>query len=111
MTEKTKIKKESKKLNVFLITLIYLEKKKLKKKINTKSWLNKLLDNRFDLIRDFGEFQENIPPGKSRKIKRRNPYKNVTLQKKRQLMASTSEKRLKELPTVYTEIPADQRDK
>ena len=26
-------------------------------------------------------------------------------------MASTSEKRLKELPTVYTEIPADQRDK
>ena len=69
MTEKTKIKKESKKLNVFLITLIYLEKKKLKKKINTKSWLNKLLDSRFDLIRDLENFKKIFRLEKAKKLR------------------------------------------
>ena len=38
-------------------------------------------------------------------------YKNVTIQKRKQQVPITSEKRLNDLPSVYTEIPADQTDK
>ena len=35
----------------------------------------------------------------------------MTIRKRRQLAANTSESRLKELPEIYTEIPADQAGK
>ena len=47
----------------------------------------------------------------SRISKRKLPYEIVTIRKKMQLEANTSEKRLKELPEIYKEIPADQTEK
>ena len=57
-----------------------------------------------------------ISPRRNRKIiskitKRKLSYENVIIRKKRQLEANTSKKRLKELPEIYTEIPADQTGK
>ena len=42
---------------------------------------------------------------------RKNPYQNVTTRKRKKLMPIISEKRLKELPSIYTEITADQANK
>ena len=47
----------------------------------------------------------------SKTTKRKLPYENATIIKKKQLWANTSEKRLKELPEIYTEIPAEQAEK
>ena len=61
----------------------------------------------------FGEnFQEFEPIGntpKDEKI-RKNHYDNVT-SRKRKLLPITSERRLKELPSFYTEISTDQTRK
>ena len=57
--------------------------------------------------------QETLFPLKeiSRITKRKLPYENASIRKRIQLEANTSEKRLKELPEIYTEIPADQAEK
>ena len=57
-----------------------------------------------------------ISPQRNRKIisritKRKLPYENASIRKRIQLEANTSEKRLKELPEIYTEIPAEQAEK
>ena len=58
------------------------------------------------------DFEENISPKKNRRNKRRKiPYENITTRKRKQLMPITSKRRLKELPSIYTEIPADQTGK
>ena len=58
------------------------------------------------------DFERNISPKKNRRNKRRKiPYENIATQKGKQVMPITSEKRLKELPSIYTEIPADQTGK
>ena len=55
-------------------------------------------------------------PQRNRKIvsritKRKLRYENVSIRKKVQLEANTSEKRLKQLPEVYKEILGDQTGK
>ena len=58
------------------------------------------------------DFERNISPKKNRRNKRRKiPYENIATQKGKQVMPITSEKRLKELPSIYTEILADQKGK
>ena len=57
-----------------------------------------------------------ISPQRNRKIisritKRKLPHENTSIRKRMQLEANTSEKRLKELPEIYTEIPAEQAEK
>ena len=43
--------------------------------------------------------------------KKRKFYENITTRKRKQVMPITSEKRLKELVSIYTKIPADQTGK
>ena len=58
------------------------------------------------------DFVENISPKENRRNKRREiPYENITTRQRKQVMPITSEKRLKELPGIYTEIPADETGK
>ena len=68
-----------------------------KKLIKTAGW-NQLINE--NLL--FGvDFEENNSPKKSKKInKRKIPYENVTIRKRKELLASTSEKRLKELSSI-----------
>ena len=55
------------------------------------------------------DFEENISPKKNRRNKRRNiPYENITTQKRKQVIPIPSEKRLKELASIYTEFSPDQ---
>ena len=58
------------------------------------------------------DFEENISSKKNRRNKRRKiPYENITTRKRKQVMPITSKKRLKKLPSIYTEIPADETGK
>ena len=63
------------------------------------------------LLKDQLKKEEIISPRRNRKIlskisKRKLPYENVTIRKKRQLVVNTSENSLNELPEIYAEIPA-----
>ena len=94
------------------------EKKYIENKLNSSRWLQELLD---DQLKDgeyysFGENSEELgsisnTPRSSRFDKRKSPYENATTQKRKKLMLITSEKRLKELPSTYTEITANQTNK
>ena len=93
-------------------------KKIIENKLDSSSWLKELLDNQLkdDEYYLFGEnFEEFEPIGNtlrtSRFDNRKNPYQNVTTRKRKKLMPIISEKRLKELPSIYTEITADQTTK
>ena len=58
------------------------------------------------------DFEDNISPKKNKRNKRKKiPYENITTKKRKQVMTITSEKILKELPSIYTKIPADQTSK
>ena len=58
------------------------------------------------------DFEENISLKKNRRNKRRKiPYENIATQKRKQVMPITSEKSLKKLPSIYTEIPVNQTGK
>ena len=102
--------KRIKKLKNFIDKIDSTENEEIEEKINKPSWLTSLLENQ--LINQ----EDVISPRRNRKIvsritKRKLPYENVSIRKKMQLEANTSEKRLKELPEIYTEIPADQTGK
>ena len=102
--------KRIKKLKNFIDKIDSTENEEIEEKINKPSWLTSLLENQ--LINQ----EDVISPRRNRKIvsritKRKLPYENVSIRKKMQLEANTSEKRLKELPEIYTEIPAEQAEK
>ena len=77
-----------------------IKKTDLEKKLQSHEWLIKLIEDQLKLNKTytFGEDFE------SNKLK--NKFKNVTIQK-RKLLPLTSEDRLKDLRSIYTQIPAD----
>ena len=91
------------------------EKQFIESKIDKNSWIKKLIDdqlneeNYFTFGENFEEFEPIGNTPKDEKI-RKNPYDNVT-SRKRKLLPITSERRLKELPSFYTEISTDQTRK
>ena len=102
--------KRIKKLKDFIDKIDSTEKEEIEEKINGPSWLVSLLEDQLINQEDI------ISPRRNKKIiskitKRKLSYENVIIRKKRQLEANTSKKRLKELPEIYTEIPADQTGK
>ena len=102
--------KRIKKLKNFIDKIDSTEKEEIEEKINKPSWLVSLLEDQLINQEDI------ISPRRNKKIiskitKRKLSYENVIIRKKRQLEANTSKKRLKELPEIYTEIPADQTGK
>ena len=103
--------KRIQKIEQFINKIGFYNKKKLEKKLDKNKWLKSLMDNQTkkeSLL--FGlDFEENISPKKNRRNKRRNiPYENITTQKRKQVIPIPSEKRLKELASIYTEFPPDQ---
>ena len=90
----------------------------IENKINSSSWIQELIDGQ---LKDeeyylFGEnFEEFELIGNTLRSStfdnRKNPYENVTTRKRKKLMPITFEKRLKELPSIYPVITADQTNK
>ena len=108
--DKRRYLKRIKKLKKFIDEIDSEEKEHIQEKINKPSWIASFLEDQLMNQEDI------ISPRRNRKIvsrinKRKLPYENVTIREKMQLAANTSENRLKELPGIYTEIPADQSGK
>ena len=103
------------KIKKFINKIDSEEKQFIENKLDKNSWIKKLIDDQLNEENyfTFGEnFQEFEPIGntpKDEKI-RKNPYDNVKT-RKRKLLSITSERRLKELPSLYTEISTDQTKK
>ena len=102
------------KIKKFINTIDSEEKQFIELAAN--SWVKKLIDDQLKNEENYftsGEnFQELEPIGntpKDEKI-RKTPYDNVTT-RKRKLLPITSERRLKELPSLYTDISTDQTKK
>ena len=109
-------RKRIEKITKFINKIDSEEKQHIENKINANSWIKKLIDDQLKTKENyftFGEnFQEFEPIGntpKDEKI-RKNPYDNVTTRKRKRLLI-TSERRVKELPSLYTEISTDQTKK
>ena len=104
------------KIKTFISKIDSEEKQFIESKLDKNSWIKKLIDDQLKNKENyftFGEnFQELEPIGntpKDEKI-RKTPYDNVTT-RKRKLLPITSERRLKELPSLYTDISTDQTKK
>ena len=81
------------------------EKPDIEKQLQLHEQLTKLIEDQLKLNKTCHTFGENFG---SNKLK--NKFKNVTIRKKK-LLPLTSEDRLKDLPSIYTQIPADQAKK
>ena len=101
--------KRIKKLTKFIKNVDLREKQN--NKINSGSWIKKLIDDQINKEENYYPFGKNfkeydlIQTPKDKKI-RKNPYANVTTQK-RKLLPITSNERMKDLPSIYTKIPTD----
>ena len=76
------------------------KKTDIEKQLQSHEWLIKLIEDQLKLNKTY-TFGENF---ESNKLK--NKFKNATIQK-RKLLPLTSEDRLKDLQSIYTQIPAD----
>ena len=94
--------KRIKNLTNFLDKIDSTEKEQIEEKNIKPNLLASLLEDQLINQEDI------ISPWRNRKIisritKRKLPHENVTIRKKMQLVANTSEKRLKELPEIFTQ--------
>ena len=78
-----------------------IKKLDIEKQLQLPEWLTKLIEDQLKLKKTQHTFGENF---ESNKLK--NKFKNVTI-RKRKLLPLTSEERLKDLPSIYTQIPVD----
>ena len=78
-----------------------IKKADIEKQLQLHEWLTKLIEDQLKLNKTYHTFGENF---ESNELK--NKFKNVTIRKRR-LLSLTSEDRLKDLPSIYTQIPAD----
>lgn len=91
------------------------EKQYIANKINSESWIKKLIDDQINKEENYYLFGKNfkeydlVQTPKEEKI-RKNPYENVTTQK-RKLLPITSDVRMKDLPSIYTKILTDRAKK
>ena len=78
-----------------------MKKVDVEKQLQSHDWLTKLVEDQLNVNKTcytFGENFENNPT--------KTKSKNVTIRKRR-LLPLTSEDRLADLPSIYTQIPAD----
>ena len=73
----------------------------IEKQLQSHEWFTKLIEDQLKMNKTYHTFGENF---ESNKLK--NKFKNVTILK-RKLLSLTSEDRLKNLLSIYTQIPAD----
>ena len=77
-----------------------IKKTDTEKQRQSHEWLTKLIEDQLKLNETCHTFGENF---ESNKLK--NDFKNVTIRKSR-LLPLTSEDKLKDLPSIYAQIPA-----
>ena len=83
-----------------------IKKTDIEKQLQSYEWLTKLVEDQLKLDKaTYHTFGENF---ESSELK--NKFKNITI-RKRKLLSLTSEDRLKDIPSIYTKIPADRAKK
>ena len=83
-----------------------IKKADIEKQLQSHEWLTKLVEYQLKLDKTTCHtFGENFESGELK-----NKFKNVTI-RKRKLLPLTSEERLKDIPSIYTKIPADHAKK
>ena len=81
------------------------KKTDIEKQLQSHKWLTKLIEDQLKTNKMYHTFGENF---ESDKLK--NKFKNVTIRKRR-LLPLTSEDKLKDFLSIYTQIPADRAKK
>ena len=98
--DQTKTKQKIDILKNFNKRFSLIEKADIENQLQSHEWLTKLVEDQLKLDKTtYHTFGENF---KSRELK--NKFKNVTIRKKK-LLPLTSEDRLKDIPSIYIEIP------
>ena len=82
-----------------------IKKPDIEKQLHSHEWLTKLIEDQLKTNKTYHTFGENFESNKSE-----NKFKDVTIWKRR-FLPLTSEDRLKDLPRIYTQIPADRAKK
>ena len=80
-------------------------KQNIEKQLQTHQWITKLIEDQLQADKTYYTFGENFENSILKKHK-----SNITV-RKRKLYLLTSEERLKDLPSIYTEIPTDRAKK
>ena len=80
-------------------------KQNIEKQLQTHQWITKLIEDQLQADKTYYTFGENFENSRLKKHK-----SNITV-RKRKLYLLTSEERLKDLPSIYTEIPTDRAKK
>ena len=98
--DQTKTKQKIDILKNFNKRFSLIEKADIENQLQSHEWLTKLVEDQLKLDKTtYHTFGENF---ESRELK--NKFKNVTIRKKK-LLPLTSEDRLKDIPSIYIEIP------
>ena len=102
------------KIKKFINEIDFGKKDYIEKQINSSKWISKLIDKQLQQKKNYYTFGSNFENYKrienQRKERNRKPYAKVTT-RKRKLLPILSEERLKDLPTIYTQIPTDRAKK
>ena len=78
-----------------------IKKADIEKQLQMHEWLTQLVKDQLKQNKTYYSFGENF---ENKELK--NKFQNVTV-RKRKLLPLTSEDRIKDLPTIYTTVPAD----
>ena len=104
--DRTKTKQKINILNNLSKRFDLIKKENIEKQLQSHEWLTKLVEDQLKLDKTtYHTFGENFESGKLK-----NKFKNVTIWK-RKLLPLTSEDRLKDIPSIFTKIPADRTKK
>ena len=102
------------KIKKFINEIDFGKKDYIEKQFNSSNWISKLIDEQLQQKKNYYTFGSNFENYKrienQRKERNRKPYAKVTT-RKRKLLPIVSEERLKDLPTIYTQIPTDRAKK
>ena len=79
------------------------KKQNIEKQLQTQEWIIKLIEDQLQRDKTYYTFGENF---ENYNLHKKKLNSNVTLQK-RKLYPLTSEERLKDLPSIFTQIPTD----
>ena len=100
-SDKTKTKKKNSLLKTFNRRLDIIKKADIEKQLQSHKWLAQLVEDQLKRNKTYYSFGENF---ENKELKTK--FRNVMV-KKRKLLPLTSEDRIKDLPSIYTKIPAD----
>ena len=104
--DQNKTKQKANILKSFNKRFSFIKKADIEKQLQSHEWLTKVVKDQLKLGKTtYHTFGGNFESGELK-----NKFKNVTI-RKRKLLPLTSEERLKDIPSIYTKIPADHAKK